>query len=296
MNTDQAVKSVSETLANACVPSPRLDAELIVAHCLGIERNLLPSRGGETLNDDQLLRVSRLTRRRANREPIQYIVGHREFWSIELVVRAGVLIPRPETETLVEAAIGHLNARLGPGTNAIRPIIIDIGTGSGAIAIAIARELDKKCRIIAADISRSAVAVARKNVSRGDLSDIITLVQCDMAESLSVDALAGKVDLIVCNPPYIPTQQLKGLQPEISRFEPMIALDGGPSGLDFYPRLMEIASVLLAPDGALICEIAPDMPPHIRDVWQAHRRHLAEPKFVTDLSARPRAAIIRKHA
>ena len=115
-----------------------------------------------------------------------------------------------------------------------------------------------------------------------------------MAGALSVDALAGKVDLIVCNPPYIPTQQLKGLQPEISRFEPTIALDGGPSGLEFYPRLMAIASVLLAAGGALICEIAPDMPPHIRDIWQAHRRHLAEPEFVADLSGHPRAAILRK--
>jgi len=290
------IGQVAAVLADAGVPSPRLDAELIVAHCLGVERDMLPLRGRETLSDEQAQRVRSLARRRANREPIQYILGHREFWSIDLVVREGVLIPRPETETLVAAAIEHLNATTHPERTAARPLILDIGTGCGAIAIAIAKELDQKCRIIATDVSHSAIAVARINLSRRDLADVITLVQCDMANALSVGALAGKVDLIVCNPPYIPTQQLKELQPEISRFEPAIALDGGASGLDFYPLLMEMASVLLRTGGALACEIAPDMPPDIKSIWRAYRRFLGEPEFVADLSGRPRAAVLRRQA
>ncbi len=294
MTIDEIIKQVSAILADAGVSSPRLDAELLVAHCLGIERDVLPLKGRETLSEEQAQRVRSLARRRANREPIQYILGHREFWSIDLVVREGVLIPRPETETLVEAAIEHLSARSHPDRTAARPLILDIGTGGGAIAIAIAKELDRICWIIATDISRSAVAVARINLSRRDLADIITLVQCNMADALSADALAGKVDLIVCNPPYIPTQQLKELQPEISHFEPTIALDGGASGLDFYPRLMEMASVLLTIGGALVCEIAPDMPADIRSIWRAYRRFLGEPKFVADLSGRPRAVVLRR--
>ena len=296
LTINEMIQEVAAILADAGVSSPRLDAELIVAHCLGIERDMLPLKRRETPSEEQIQRVRSLASRRANREPIQYILGHREFWSIDLIVRKGVLIPRPETETLVEAAIEHLNARSHPGRTAARPLILDIGTGCGAIAIAIAKELDRRCSIIATDISRSAVVVARMNVSRRDLADVITLVQCDTADALSADALAGKVDLVVCNPPYIPSQQLKELQPEISRFEPTIALDGGASGLDFYPRLMEMASALLTTGGALICEIAPDMPRNIRSIWQTCRRFMGEPKFVADLSGRPRAAILRKLA
>jgi len=294
LTIDEIIGQVAAALTNAGVSSPRLDAELLVAHCLGAERDMLPLKGRETLGEEQIRRVRSLARRRANREPIQYILGHREFWSIDLVVRKGVLIPRQETETLVEAAIEHLGARSHPGRTAARPLILDIGTGCGAIAIAIAKELEKRCRIIATDISRSAIAVAKINLSRKDLADVITLVQCDTADALLVDALAGKVDLIVCNPPYIPSQQLKELQPEISRFEPTIALDGGASGLDFYPRLMEMASVLLTIGGALVCEIAPDMPRNIRSIWRIRRSFLGEPRFVADLSGRPRAAILRR--
>ena len=296
LTIDEIIGQVAAILADAGVLSPRLDAELIVAHCLGAERAMRSLKGRGTPSEEQVQRVRSLARRRANREPIQYILGHREFWSIDLIVREGVLIPRPETETLVEAAIEHLSARSHPDRTSARPLILDIGTGCGAIAIAIAKELDRRCSIIATDISRSAIVVAKINLSHRDLADIITLVQCNMVDALSVDALAGKVDLIVCNPPYIPTQQLKELQPEISRYEPAIALDGGASGLDFYPRLMEMASALLTTGGALICEIAPDMPRNIRSIWQAHRRFMGEPKFVADLSGRPRAAILRKLA
>lgn len=293
MTVNEMIQEVSAILADAGVSSPRLDAELILAHCLGVERDMLPLRSREKLSEGQKQRVRNLARRRANREPIQYILGHREFWSIDLIVREGVLIPRPETETLVEAAMEHLKARSHLG-RATHPLILDIGTGSGAIAIAIAEELERRCSIIAMDISVSAVAVARLNVSRRELADVITLIRSNMADALSVDALACKVELIVCNPPYIPTQQLKELQPEISRFEPAIALDGGASGLEFYPRLMEVASVLLKTGGALVCEIAPDMPSDIRSIWQAHRRFLGEPEFIADLSGRPRACVLRK--
>lgn len=296
MTLGEIIQQITRLFADAGLQSPRLDAELIVAHCLGIEPGVLALKSRETPSEEQMCEVRKLARRRANREPIQYILGHWEFWSIDLVVREGVLIPRPETETLVEAAIELVSARARPDSVTFSPLVLDIGTGSGAIAIAIAKELGKRCRIIATDISSSALVVAMMNVRRCGLGDVVKLVQCDMAEALSVDSLARKVDLIVCNPPYIRTHQLEELQPEISRFEPTIALDGGASGLDFYPRLMEMASVLLITGGALVCEIAPDMPDDIRNIWRTYRRSLGEPNFVADLTGRPRAAILHRLA
>jgi release factor glutamine methyltransferase len=300
LTVGEVIQQITRLFADAGLQSPRLDAELVVAHCLGIEPSVLALKSRETPSEEQMREVRKLAGRRANREPIQYILGHWEFWSTDLVVREGVLIPRPETETLVEAAIELMSAHARPHSVTFSPLVLDIGTGSGAIAIAIAKELDKKCRVIATDISSSALVVAKMNVRRCGFADVVKLVRCDMAEALSAQAkintLGRKVDLIVCNPPYIPTHQLKELQPEISRFEPMIALDGGASGLDFYPRLMEVASALLTTGGALVCEIAPDMPADIRSIWQAFSRFLGEPRFVPDLAHRPRAAILRRLA
>ncbi|MBN2208338.1 MAG: peptide chain release factor N(5)-glutamine methyltransferase [Candidatus Coatesbacteria bacterium] len=294
MITGEVIRQVTKLFANAGLQNPGLDAELIVAHCLGIEPSVLALKSRESPSEEQVCEVRKLATRRAEREPIQYILGHWEFWSIDLVVREGVLIPRPETETLVEAAIELVSARSQPDAAAFSPLVLDIGTGSGAIAIAIAKELGKRCRVIATDISSSALVVAMTNVRRSDMADVVKLVQCDMAEALSADSLARKVDLIICNPPYIPTRLLKELQPEICRFEPTIALDGGASGLDFYPRLMEMASALLATGGALVCEIAPDMPDDIGGIWQAFHRFLGKPDFAADLTGRPRAAILRR--
>ena len=289
----EAVRWTSSALLDAGVQQPRLDAELIVSHCLGLDHSVLPMRSQETLSDAQLQQVRRLTKRRQNREPIQYILGHWEFWSIDLVVKEGALIPRPETETLVEAAIQELKGSSGLAPSA-RPLVIDIGTGSGAIAIALAAELSGECRIVATDISRAALAVAEANVSRIGLQHTVALVCCDMADALSPEAFAQRVELIVCNPPYIRSQDLKRLQPEISQFEPAIALDGGASGLDFYPRLIETAAGLLKRGGALVCEIAPDMPQAIKDMQQTMRDSMGEPRFVADLSGRRRVAVFHR--
>jgi len=289
----EAVRWTSSVLSDAGVPQPRLDAELIIAHCLGLDRSLLPTRSQETLSDEQLQQLRRLAERRQSREPIQYILGHWEFWSIDLVVKGGALIPRPETETLIEVALQELNSASGVAP-LTRPLIIDIGTGSGAIAIALATELSGKCRIVATDISLAALAVADANVSRMGFEHTIELVCCDMAHALSPMLLARDVELIVCNPPYIRSEELKRLQPEVSQFEPAIALDGGASGLDFYPRLMETAAELLKRGGALVCEIAPDMPHAIREMQQTMRESISEPRFEADLSGRLRVAVVHR--
>lgn len=289
----EAVRWTSSVLSDAGVQQPRIDAELIVSHCLGLDRSVLPMNPQETLSDAQLQQVRRLAKRRQSREPIQYILGHWEFWSIDLVVKEGALIPRPETEALVETAIEELRGRSGlaPST---RPLIIDIGTGSGAIAIALATELSGECKIVATDISRAALEVAEVNVSRMGLEHTVALVCCDMADALSPSVFTQRVELIICNPPYIRSKDLKRLQPEISQFEPAIALDGGASGLDFYPRLIETAAGLLKRGGALVCEIAPDMPQAIKNMQHAVRESIGEPRFVADLSGRSRVAVFHR--
>ncbi|MBN1592205.1 MAG: peptide chain release factor N(5)-glutamine methyltransferase [Candidatus Coatesbacteria bacterium] len=294
MRVGESLRTVTKELSDAGVATPRLDAELLLAHCMSVERDRLSLMHDEMLTEPQLEKLSELTSRRISREPVQYIIGHREFWSIGLAMSPGVLIPRPETETLVEAAMVHLtkeriNARGGSVST-----ILDIGTGSGAIAIAIATELKGKCRIIATDISPEAVRAARANSARENLTDSIFLIRCDMAEPLSLKSLGGNVDLIVSNPPYISSEELKHLQPEVRDYEPSIALYGGPDGLDYYPRLMQLAAAFLAPNAALIFEIAPDMPPNITAIWHAHSATLTEPIFIPDLSGHPRAALIKR--
>lgn len=282
-------------LARAGVQNPRLDAELIVAHCLETGRIGLLLKLDDELSFEQTQCIERLTMRRAAREPIQYILGSREFWSIDFRVDEGVLVPRPETETLVEASLAHLRSIAEEIEAAShKPLIIDIGTGCGAISVALAKELRSHCTVIATDISMQALRVATENVKSANVSDAVSLVCCDLIDGLSANRLRGKVQLLVSNPPYIPTETLVGLQPEVSLFEPRIALNGGPDGLAFYPRLMHIGSELLAKGGALICEIDFEMTRDILRLWLEYKSHLAEPTFQNDLAGRPRAAVFTK--
>ncbi|MCD6326931.1 peptide chain release factor N(5)-glutamine methyltransferase [bacterium] len=292
----ELIERIRDRLLAVGVESPRPDAELIVAHCLSVERHSLSLYNKKAVTLDEESRAERLMLRRENREPIHYILGHREFWSIDLDVKQGVLIPRPETESLVQAALDHLRSASLPisSERTNEPIIWDICTGSGAIAIAIATETRGRFRILAADISIEALIVASANVRRHGLSDVITLVASDMGEAFSASALDGEVQLIVSNPPYIISGEFDGLQAEVSKFEPRIALDGGPEGLDYYPRLMRIASKSLADGGALIVEIAPQMPAEIERISHEFRQFLMPPRFVNDLSGRPRVAALAK--
>lgn len=231
----------ADYFAGRGIDSPRLDAELLLAETLGLDRVGLYVNFERPLQADELAAFRERVKRRAGREPLAYILGHTEFWSLPLKVTPAVLIPRPDTELLVEAALPRLGA--GPRQ------VLDIGTGSGALAIALAHEC-RECVVTAIDVSPAALAVALDNARLNLVADRIVLVQQDLAR-LS----AGPFDLIVANPPYIPSGELATLMPEVRDFEPSLALDGGTDGLAAYRAIAAQAGTTLATGGWLLVEV-----------------------------------------
>ena len=236
----------SGRLSAAGVDSPRLDAELLLAFAAGVTREALF--GTLIVIDDALCeRYASLLSRRAARMPLAYIVGHREFYSLELEVSSEVLIPRPETELLVAAALEVL---------ASRPVasVLDLATGSGAIALAIAANAPH-VRVTATDVSAQALAIAARNATRHALDMRIEFRLADCWEVLDGGDALGRSDLIVANPPYVRNDQIASLAQEIRAFEPRLALAGGADGLNFYHRIIDGVRRHLAPDGTAIVEV-----------------------------------------
>lgn len=235
----------AERFGQEGLDSPRLDAELLLAHCLGVERVRLYMDHEKPLLPEELGRYRELVRRRLRREPVAYITGTREFWSLPLVVSDRVLVPRPETETLVEQAL-RIVGELGLDA----PLIVDVGTGSGAIALALASELPR-ARVLALDVDPAALEVAAENARRLELE--LTPLRGDLLDALPPDT--GPLDLVVANLPYVASAELDGLQPEVARWEPRRALDGGPDGLDPLRRLVPQAAARLGGGRALVLEV-----------------------------------------
>jgi release factor glutamine methyltransferase len=230
--------------------TPRLDAELLLAHVLGLSRTDLYAHPERSLLAHQLAAYRALLDRRAQGEPLPYLTGHIEFYGLDMTVNAHVLIPRPETETLVDLALGKVEGLRSVLSKVEgRLSLADVGTGSGCIAIALAVHAPQ-ARIMALDLSPDALDVARANAGRHGVADRITFLQSDL-----LAALPKAVDLIVANPPYIAADEWPGLPREVREHEPQLALDGGPDGLDVIRRLLEQAPARLRPGGALLVEI-----------------------------------------
>ena len=239
-------------LAAAGIESARLDAEVLLGHVLAMTREQLVVATDLRLAAEQSQQFAALLQRRLSREPVAYITGKQEFWSLDFQVTRDVLIPRPETERLVEvslALIGELRC-CGP----LR--VLDVGTGSGAIAVSLATELPS-AEVFATDVSTAALEVAQGNAMLNDVADRITFLPGDLFTALGGDVAA--FDLIVSNPPYIRRAQIANLEPEVHRWEPRGALDGGADGLDYYRRIAAEAGQFLTPNGALALEIGGDM-------------------------------------
>jgi release factor glutamine methyltransferase len=227
------------------IESPELDARILIGHALGLDHAALAAAGERTLGAEEENAVAALAQRRLKHEPVARILGRKEFWSLALRIDAATLVPRPETETVVEAALAAIDAR-GARTRALR--IADLGTGSGAIVLALLSELPNAFGV-GTDISFGALAAARDNAHRLGLGRAAFLA-CNMA-----DALRGPFDLIVSNPPYIASGDIATLAPEVHDFDPRAALDGGADGLDGYRAIAATAPELLAPRGFLIVEL-----------------------------------------
>jgi release factor glutamine methyltransferase len=214
---------------------------LLAEHVLGWDRARLFASGTDAEPDGFAERYASLIARRAAREPLHYIVGHREFWGLRLEVTSAVLVPRPETELIVEAALA-----LAPAGRLFT--MIDACTGSGNVAIAIASERSN-ARVVATDISAAALEVARRNAARHGVEGRVIFVEADL-----FDGVPGPVDLITANPPYVPKVSAPGLQPEVGRYEPGVALFGGDDGLEIVRRILRDAPPLIRPGGHLIFE------------------------------------------
>jgi release factor glutamine methyltransferase len=235
-------------LAQKGVDSPRLQSELLLAYVLRIPRLNLYLNFDRTLVLSELDAMRDLVKRRGQREPLQHLLGTACFCGLELNVNREVLAPRPETEVLAECAWQFLNGPPVPFTTA--PCVLDFGTGSGCLAITLAMKCPQ-ARIVALDISPEAISVAQANAARHDVVQRIEFVAGDGLGALPE---VIRFDLIVTNPPYIPSVQIETLMPEVRNFDPHIALDGGPDGLKFYRRLASEAGRWLQPDGRLMME------------------------------------------
>lgn len=240
------IKWTAEYLSKKGIDTGRLDAELMLAYLLKTDRTHLYMNFDQPLNKDELANFKKLLERRAQHEPLQYITGCQEFWSLPFKVSPSVLIPRPETELLVEESIRELNKGFTEGESIE---ILDIGTGSGALAAALASEI-KGAKVWGVDISPEAARLARGNMETNNLSSSVSILEGNLFEPVKDKSF----HLIVSNPPYIPHDDLKGLQPEVADFEPLSALDGGDDGLDYYRRIIPEALKHLIPGGWLMLE------------------------------------------
>lgn len=230
----------------ACgIESAELDARILIGHALDLDHAALAASGTRTLTAAQARTIAALAQRRLGREPVARITGSKEFWSLRLAVNETTLVPRPDTEIVVEAALAALDGR-GARTRAWR--IADLGTGCGAILLALLTELSNGFGV-GSDIDPAALAIARGNARRLGVSRAAFLA-CDMAA-----ALRGPFDVVVSNPPYIATGDLDALPPEVRLFDPRAALDGGRDGLDCYRAIAAAAVSLLAPRGILVVEL-----------------------------------------
>jgi release factor glutamine methyltransferase len=251
------------------VPSPALAAELLLMHTLGRDRAWLYGHTEQELDAAAREQYFSLVAKRASGVPTQYLTGHQEFWGLDFEVTPDVLIPRPETEHVIEVAL----ERLGIGSGAISPRrkeefrIADVGTGTGCIAIALAHELPA-ARIVATDISAAALEVARRNAERHGVTSRIDFIECNLMDALQHQSLVTShqsrhFDLIASNPPYIGRWEAASLPREVRDHEPESALFGGETGAEIYAPLIAQAAALLKPGGVLVLELGHDSSEHV---------------------------------
>jgi release factor glutamine methyltransferase len=237
-------------LAEKADPNPRLSAEWLLSAATGLSRVELYAHHDRPLSADERARLRDGVRRRAAGEPLQYVTGEAAFRHLVVHVGPGVLVPRPETELLVDAVLPAVDAAIAARGEAL---VADVCTGSGCVALAIATERPAS-RVWATDVSAPAVTTARRNADKIGTGERLTVVECDLLGGLPRE-LAGRLDVVVSNPPYVPSADLATLPSEVAQFEPALALDGGPDGLDVFRRLAEQASQWLAPGGTIAVEL-----------------------------------------
>ena len=298
MNIEQStisslLNSATAELEETNPDSPRLDAELLLSHVLECPRFDLFLKGNQPLNDDQMAAYLELLRQRSLGCPVSYLTGEKEFWSLTLEVSKDTLIPRPDTETLVESTVEQI-LKWQKTNKGKTCCIAELGTGTAAIPLALCAEL-KNLHITSVDCSEQILAIAARNIHSyknllAPRNNWLDLVQSDLFSAIDFPA---KLDFIVSNPPYIPSGKIADLQTEVSQFEPRTALDGGKDGLFFYRYLLGAAPGMLKRDGKMILEIGFDQHPALTKLQNRFPAWKSS-NFLPDLQENVRVWILGK--
>ena len=275
-------------LERAGISSPARDAEILLLHALAISKTRLWSDRAAVVSEEDAARFARLLEARCRRVPIQHLLGEVSFHAAELDVEPGVFIPRPETERLVEVVLQELDAELGDSPAS--GTIVDLGTGTGAIPIALLLTLPKGWTAAAIDRSEKAIALASRNARRNGVARRLTLRTGDFREPPPPD-FACPADVLVSNPPYIPTGAIQGLMPEVREHDPLEALDGGADGLDAFRTVAGCIESWLKPGGILALEIGEDQADPCMELFGPH---LSGARIARDLAGIPRVLTGRR--
>jgi len=279
------LQAATRTLTEAGIPDGRREAETLFAHILNRPRLDLYRADDFALDPDQQEAFAGLIRRRASREPLQYILGTQEFWGLEFRVTTDTLIPRPETELLIEAVLERFG-RPGPPVT-----MVDLCTGTGCLAVTLGT-LYPTSRILATDCSPAALEVARSNAARHGMAGRIEFVEGDLFKALPSMNLRHRIDLVTANPPYVPAGELDRLQPEVRYYEPRLALDGGCDGLDYYRRILPDAWEFVRPGGFLFLEVGIRQAIPVRDLAEGGGWRIDQIK--KDLAGIDRIIVLRE--
>lgn len=283
INIKTALAEARALLQQNNITQPRLDAEILLAHLLTCGRAALYAHSERVLTSQELTRYKQLVQQRADGQPVAYITGKKEFMGLDFTVTPQVLIPRPDTELLVETAV-HLAQGIGGS-----PLMVDVGTGSGAIAVSTAHYVPN-LRVLAVDISPQALIAAKQNALAHRVDNRIEFILGNLLTPITGTQPPGTVDIITANLPYVPSSDIPTLAKEVQK-EPVLALDGGPDGLDLYRLLIPQAENLLKPGGHLLMEIGPGQGQNTLNLvtkpkWQAKLYH--------DLADRERLVVAKR--
>jgi len=281
----ELIEQAERLLHRTGVESPRLDAEMLLAHVLSCERVDLYLHGEETPDERHVRAFRQLVGMRALRCPCKYLIGECEFMSLEFRVSPAAIIPRPETEILTAKAIEILK-------DMESAVVADIGTGCGNIAVAIAMNCPN-VTVYACDKSPKALRLARENIKLHGLEGRVLLRHGDLFDALADDGLRNRLDMVVCNPPYIPTDELRRLEPEVSFFEPWDGLNGGEDGLDFVRRIVPESVHYLSKGGHLLLEVGHDQARAVKELVDGVS-HLRFVQFIRDYSGKERCVLSRR--
>lgn len=279
-----------ETLGKGDYFNPLLDAQILLSHLLGVDKIYLYTHSKDVVEERTGNEFLKLIELRKSRYPLQYIIGKQEFMGLDFNVEEGVLVPRPDTEILVESIIELVKNEQFVKREMIN--IADIGTGSGAITLSLAHFIENAF-VYSVDISKKALQVACKNAKNLSLESRVKFLNGSVLKPLYDEHLENSIDILVSNPPYIPTRIIEELQIEVSTYEPKLALDGGEDGLDFYRNIIDNSSDLIREDGIIAFEIGHDQAKDIENLLE-NSNNFRDIKTITDLSGLDRVIIGKK--